>query len=194
MQKHLAQDLQTAKTKSLPDDLKSLAEELIGTKFGYEEEVVEQSTASFQGYTVGVDAAYGRDVSAFREPRDGRTTSVRKVMDSEVYERIDFYTRSRIISTPIDRPTTRSFRDAVYRLDMVNARRDDRRAYLPVEFARELFRSADFQYYAEQRIDRGMGYDRSEGNYIGRLFGVEVFAKDEHMYLDRIVPEIVVKY
>lgn len=186
-QKHLAQGLTTSKVNSLPKELRDIAESLIGEKFGYEEAVERKSSNPFHYQTVwGVDAADDRYVSV-----SGYTTCsmdstfVRQVGNSQIVERFDIEARRSILSTPIKFPDTRSFRDAIHRLDMVNARTNDRFAYLPYEFARALFSTSDFQYYANMDISRGMGYERSKGDYIGQLFGVKIFVSR-----DRRFPEI----
>lgn len=186
-QKHLAQDLTTSKVNSLPKELRDIAESLIGEKFGYEEVVERKSSNPFHYQTLwGANATDAGHVSV-----SGYTTYsidptfVRQVGDSQIIERLDFETRRSILSTPIESPDVRSFRDAVQRLDMVNARPKDRFAYLPYEFARELFSTPDFQYYAYMERSKGMGYERSKGDYIGQLFGVKVFASR-----DRRFPEI----
>lgn len=185
-QKHLAQDLKTSKVNSLPKELRDIAESLIGDKFGYEE-VEQYSSNPFHYQTVwGVDAADGRDVSV-----SGYTTYsidptfVRQVGNSQIVERFDIETRRSILSTPIEFPDTRSFRDGVYRLDMVNAKQNDRKAYLPYEFATALFSTEDFRYYSCTERIKVMGYESSKGDYIGQLFGVKVFVSR-----DRRFPEI----
>lgn len=186
-QKHLAQDLTTSKVNSLPKELRDIAESLIGEKFGYEEVVERKSSNPFHYQTVwGVDAADDRYASVTDYTTYGiNPTFVRQVGNSQIVERFDIEARRSVLSTPIEFPDVRSFRDAVRRLDMVYARPNDRFAYLPHEFARELFSTPDFQHYAYTERSKGMGYERSKGDYIGQLFGVKVFVSR-----DRRFPEI----
>lgn len=186
-QKHLAQDLTTSKVNSLPKELRDIAESLIGDKFGYEEVVERKSSHPFHYRTLwGANATDAGYVSVSDYITYGiDPTFVRQVGNSRITERLDFETRRSILSTTIEFPDTRSFRDAIRRLDMANARANDRFAYLPNEFARALFSTPDFQYYTNMDRSRGMGYERSKGDYIGQLFGVKVFISR-----DRRFPEI----
>lgn len=185
-QKRLAQDLTTSKVNSLPKELRDIAESLIGDKFGYEE-VEQYSSNPFHYRTVwGVDAADDGYASVSGYTTYGIDPSfVRQVGNSQIVERFDIETKRSILSTPIEFPDAGSFRDGIHRLNMVNAKTNDRFAYLPKDFARELFSHPDFRYYADQYGSSGLGYESSKGDYIGQLFGVKVFVSR-----DRRFPEI----
>ena len=197
-QKHLAQDLTTSKVNSLPKELRDIAESLIGDKFGYEEVKESQYSASFQR-TIDpreffVDTRTGHirfeatpsGHNLFSDvPAHLTTNRMAIIGGGEVIERIHAPTGRHYVSTSIESPNTRSFRDAIQRLDMVNARTNDRFAYLPKKFARALFSTPDFQYCVYTKRSEGMVYERSKGDYIGQLFGVKVFVSR-----DRRFPEI----
>jgi hypothetical protein len=197
-QRHLAQDLRTKKTNSLPDDLKAIAEELIGDKFGYEEEVVEKkSPNSFRGYDeigfydesiIGLDMGYGGDsvfVTRQSTPFGQSSNASFTRHEPGVERRIDFYSRRCVFSSPITSATTRAFRDAAQRLDMANARRQNRKAVVPERFAKELYMDGDFQIFAARSVERGRG--QNIGRYLATLFGVDIFVVGEG-----VIPEITV--
>ena len=73
MSTSLPQEVQTQKVKTLPDDLKKLAEELLGEKFGEEVIEVEQPRASFPGDRApGVDSCGDPGCTSCYGPGGGR--------------------------------------------------------------------------------------------------------------------------
>lgn len=183
-QKHLAQDLTTSKVASLPKELRDIAESLIGDKFGYEEVVERKSSNPFHYQTFwGANATGSGHVSVSGYTTYGiDPTFVRQVGSSQIVERFDIETRRSILSTPIKLPSTRSFMDATRRLNMADAKTDGRFAYLPREFARELFSTPDFQYHTAMERSEDVGHERYKGYYIGQLFGVKVFVSSDRKY------------
>ena len=182
-QKHSAQDLQTKKTRSLPDDLKKIADELIAEKFAVKEEVVERKQAPDpfrQEYAYRFDMGFAgsetvtiRQRDVFIDPSMDSATRV----EPGVERRVDFYSRRIIYSTPIVRADTRAFRDAVYRLDRENAPRNDRKAIIGGGMARELSSHPDFRQFA-MFDERNRG---SREKYLATMFGVPIFVVEGAM-------------
>lgn len=183
-QKHLAQDLTTSKVQSLPKELRDIAENLIGDKFGYEEVVERKSSNPFHYQTVwGVEAADDGYVSVSGYTTHGiNPTVVRQVGNGEIVERFDFETKRSILSAPIEFPGAGGFRDAMGRLDMADARKSNKFAYLTPDFAKALFSTLEFDYYADLEKDKGVGYECPHGTYMGQLFGVSVFVSRDRQY------------
>ena len=163
MSRALPKELRTKKTNSLPNDLKSIAEELIGEKFGFEEEVVERKAPdSFRqeygpfGDTIGLTEIRTREGDVLR-------------VSSEFYDRIrrsnqgyleeielarDFRSNRPKARLYIPNPDMSSLMTALKRFKYLNIRHDYVFVMSP-GFANEMmYRDRDFGYYFQRTHER----------------------------------------
>lgn len=186
-QKQLSPVLQTRKINSLPKDLRKIADELLIEKFGaddtIEEVKVEQSTDTFLGVDAGFYQFDGRfDVHA-NEPYVGDFSRNQRGRPS-INTRVDSYNRRRIVSTPIERISTRGIRDAIQVLDYENLPRNNRVIRLSPGFWNELKRDSDLGYfigYRENARDSLRGsYTEDPRAYVGEMFGCRIMVQPEY--------------
>ena len=168
MSRHLPQDLRTKKTNSLPDDLKSIAEELIGEKFGFEEEVVERKASDpFPPSGFGFD-----ETTTISEPHH-RLRGYRNIEVLDDFMRFRGY----VARARISNPTFRCLVDEGLRVFDRENIRHDRVIFVGRYFLHEMMRrEPDFRFnFRENMRARQMGEHRT----VGEIFGCKVVIIDE---------------
>lgn len=155
----LPKEAQTQSLSSLPDDLRKIAEELIGEKFKVEEVVERKSRPSFQGRGARVadepDVAYRQGGDRFGGYRDDSWGSISV--------RQDLYKRNYTIE--ISEPSERVLLEVMRMMDMNNFRRRKSILYIIPEHARLLKAMYSFQMYDQAT---------NSSEIIGRVFEYEV--------------------
>lgn len=190
--------LESKKIQTLPDDLKSIAEELIRDKFGAEEEVVEQSTASFHNITRqeyppndarfdGLHTQFGDGFVDVLDKSTDDTYQYTRYRTGDLRTWFSPYHRTRHVAVSIHSPDTRSIRASIQELDRVNVRQDGRTIMMPPRFARELMASRDYQIFMVYRESDRVGYS-DDRHYIGQMFGCKMFV------LEGAEPEVKVSW
>lgn len=181
MSRALPKELRTAKTSSLPDDLKKIAEELIADKFGIEEEVVTQSDRPFQnGYHEGPSNGQDRDYARATAPDAGAwcgnsfcsscVGGPERGCGGFVRARVDFQRRQRVYSITLSHADSRLFHDGINKLmETTNCRREDMLLIASKRYIRDLLQDPEARYYFEHREEHGY-----RELVIGRMFGVKI--------------------
>lgn len=181
-----AQATQTRKVKSLPEDLKKVADRLITKKFG--EEVVEQqdsrpfhrpdpttSDGQLHGYSIGLDPAFSQQSFRSHGP-GGHTIRPGRDMDSEwregpggVRSRCDFPSGRQIFACDVRYPTLPALRDAVDRVGYATARRPNKLVINSRAF-RDM--GIDVQFASSLAWNHGASVGRGEP--IARFRGMDI--------------------
>ena len=173
MSTRLPQEVQTQKVKTLPDDLKKLAEELLGAKFG--EEVVEvESHDPFQG-TGPFGSARIRQDDFFVEPGMGNRRGVGHRDLGEVRVRMEPWSRSKVAELEITYPSYEVLMAAFREMDMRNIRPQERELILHPEFYHFLMRDRDCSINFIKFDQMGMPRERGAKVSDGQLFGCQVY-------------------
>lgn len=177
MRSNLPQATKTKKLSSLPEDLLSIAEELIASKFGIEEEVVEQQApASFcphPGCSNGVGCRRhttidGGQAEVYAQ-QDIRDFGARGYRESEIYYERSWGGRNVATIRVVD-PSEACIINTLRTIDAQNIR-GDRTFIMSRRFFNTMMREPRI-YREMQCIDRSMSYN--VGQVIGRIFGCNV--------------------
>lgn len=172
MSRALPKELRTQKTNSLPKDLKAIAEELIGEKFGFEEEVVTRRDDPFPDFDGRFDRVTvdPRDVFIDPEVRD-RGHRRGDVSDIRVTN-TPWSMRSRLAEIEITYPSWDNLLVARRNLEMQNIRMNDRpRFIMHPEFYHFFMRTEDARInfrHSNRRVREG------ERAVVGEIMGCEV--------------------
>ena len=177
MSTRLPQEVQTQKVKTLPDDLKKLAEELLGAKFG--EEVIEETHNPFPGQhefaqTVGIRPDDFFD-DFFIEPPMGNRRGVGHRDLGELQVRMEPWSRSKVAELEITYPSYEVLMAALREMDMRNIRTRDRELVMHPEFYHFLMRDRDVSINFIKFDQMGMPRDRGAKVSDGQLFGCQVY-------------------
>lgn len=124
---NLPQEALTHKVNSLPDDLRSVAEEMLAEKFGIEEEVVERSAPNpFRDNTQfdarADDATYVSGPRAVDDPRMGYGRRFRNNIRVEVQP----WNNGRVAEVDVNAPSIHHLREAIDQFDWENVPKHDR--------------------------------------------------------------------
>lgn len=161
----LPQELRTKKTNSLPSDLKDIAEQLIGEKFGFEEEVVERKSHDpFPRVGFGFD-----EFEPSSRDSGGRD---RDVSDIRV-NHAPWNMHARIAEIEITYPSWDNLLNALRKMDMQNIRpREPKTFAMHPEFYRFFMRTDDARMYFKQSM--GARPRPGERQLVGHIVGCDV--------------------
>ncbi len=161
------------KYQSLPDELKSIADELIRDKFGVEEEVVPDVGQSFRNNEGKPRATYVGPDEFFIDPTMGngyiRSERQRGYRD-EIRVEIRPWDSSRVATLQIGEPSFDCLRKGMQRFDMENIR-NERTFIMHPNFYRSLMCDPNFGHYVQERYNHPVEGAR---NVIAQIFGVDI--------------------
>lgn len=171
MSRVLPHGVQTKKVKSLPDDLKSIAEELIADKFGIVEEVVPEVDDFFHDPRFRQEFPTGPDEVFFGPRMDDRRDRRGDVGFLQV--RQEPWSRLRVAEIEITYPSYENLVRAMRELDINNIRDREKREFVfHPEFYHFLMRDMQIARYM-RHTERGT-WREGEKQVVGELMGCNV--------------------
>lgn len=177
MSTSLPQEVKTNKVQTLPDDLKSIAEEMLAAKFGVKEEAPKKAK-SFPGRD-GWTVPDFNDI--FIEPDVGSGRLDRREPTIEVKHQP--WNGDRIAEVEVGYPSEGDLIDVFRLLDRKVGRNDNRKVYMGRRFIHEIMRDVRFarSFTMKARFDDRDGVERE----IGEVFGFPVISISNPHYENR---------